>query len=213
MTSGCFCRQGSKTRRTPGAESLNPVFLSLPLRNLVSPLYFQKGNKSVRILMSRGGNAGTAGMHWEEPISPKSNPSPLQAAAIICAVAQALPQILSDLRIPSFPCLLISRPSHPHVIPSPVPEPGQTTLRSRVTLLLRNLPNRLFGALSWYFLYVKTVSPGWPVHARTYLSYASLHLSSHYSPQPLFLVFCSAWLIPNHPWSPSSSSSFLYNQL
>lgn len=101
MTSGCFCRQGNKIRRTPGAESLHPVFLSLPLRNPVSPLYFQKGNRSVRILMSIGGNAGTAGMHWKEPISPKSNPSLLQAADI-CLVAQALPQILSDLLILPF---------------------------------------------------------------------------------------------------------------
>lgn len=176
MTSGCFCRQGSKIRRTPGAESLNPVFLSLPLRNLVSPLYFQKGNKSLRILMSVGGNAGTAGMHWKEPISPKSNPSRLQAADIICLVAQALPQILSDLLIPSFPCLLISRLSHSCVIPSPVSEPDQTTLLSRVTLLFRNLTNRLFGALSWYFLYVKTVLPGWPVH-RPYLPFICLSAS------------------------------------
>lgn len=159
MTSGCFCRQGSKIRRTPGAESLNPVFLSLPLRNLVSPLYFQKGNKSVRILMSIGGNAGTAGMHWKEPISPNQILPHFRQLP-----SSELPQILSDLLIPSFPCLLISRPSHSHVIPSPVPEPDQITLRSRVTLLFRNLPNRLFGALSWYFLYVKMVLPGWPVH-------------------------------------------------
>lgn len=73
----------------------------------MGPLWFQKGNNNIRILMELDGNAGDGGdALGKSPFSPNPSPSLLQAGDIICPAAQLTPQVLSDLLIPSFPWLI-----------------------------------------------------------------------------------------------------------
>lgn len=94
----------------------------------MGPPRFQKGNKNVRILTEiRDGNAGAGGDALGKSPSPESESFPAPGSAITGPVAQAPPQVLSDLWVPPCGQLPTSAPSHAPASPSPASEPHQTT--------------------------------------------------------------------------------------